>query len=102
MTPEQALEIVSYRRKYCANLYGPDFKVELPIYEACERALRFQIENKGREPVTPEEARRISKVFQNYYCTGVMDIAKEDETIASLFKKIGLIEIDDDRDNLHE
>lgn len=100
MTPEQALEIVSYRRKYCANLYGPDFKVELPIYEACERALRFQIENKGREPVTPEEAWEVSKVFQNHYCMGVEELAREDETIASLFKKIGLI--DDDRDNLHE
>ena len=102
MTPEQALEIVSYRRKYCANLYGPDFKVELPIYEACEKALRFQIENKGREPVTPEEAWEVSKVFQNHYCMGVEERAREDETIASLFKKIGLIEIDDDRDNLHE
>ena len=32
----------------------------------------------------------VSKVFQNYYCMGIDDIAKEDETAKTLFEKIGI------------
>lgn len=42
--------------------------------------------------LTEMEVYLISKVFQNYYCMGICEIAKEDETARSLFEKIGLIE----------
>ena len=42
--------------------------------------------------LTEREVYRISKVFQNYYCMGINEIAEEDETAKSLFEKIGLIE----------
>lgn len=42
--------------------------------------------------LTDREVYLISKVFQNYYCMGIYEIAEEDETAKSLFEKIGLIE----------
>lgn len=42
--------------------------------------------------LTEREVYLISKVFQNYYCMGISEIAEEDETAKSLFEKIGLIE----------
>lgn len=33
----------------------------------------------------------ISKVFQNYYCMGLAEIAEEDEDIKELFKKLRII-----------
>lgn len=42
--------------------------------------------------LTEMEVYLISKVFQNYYCMGIYEIAEEDETARSLFEKIGLIE----------
>jgi hypothetical protein len=42
--------------------------------------------------LTEREVYLISKVFQNYYCIGINEIAEEDETAKSLFEKIGLIE----------
>jgi hypothetical protein len=44
---------------------------------------------------TNREKYNISKVYQNYYCMGIYEIAEEDETAASIFKKIGLIDDDD-------
>ena len=44
------------------------------------------------ELITEREVYLISKVFQNYYCMGIYEIAEEDETAKSLFQKIGLIE----------
>lgn len=41
--------------------------------------------------LTEREVCLISKVFQNYYCMGINEIAEEDETAKSLFEKIGLI-----------
>lgn len=41
---------------------------------------------------TEDEQYLVSKVFQNYYCMGVYEIAEEDETAKSLFIKIGLID----------
>ena len=43
------------------------------------------------ELITEREVYLISKVFQNYYCMGIYEIAEEDETAKSLFEKIGLI-----------
>jgi len=43
------------------------------------------------ELLTEQEKSLISKVFQNYYCMGICEIAEEDETAKSLFKKVGLI-----------
>lgn len=42
--------------------------------------------------LTEMEVYKISDVFQNYYCMGIREIAEEDETCESLFRKIGLIE----------
>lgn len=33
----------------------------------------------------------ISKVFQNYYCAGIEEIAENEELAASIFRKLGLI-----------
>ena len=98
MKAKEALEIVEYRNQYCANLYGKDWAIEKPIYEACEKALRFQVENENKI-LTRVEAYIISKVFQNYFKLGIEEIAEKDETVASLFKKVGLIS-DDDGDNV--
>lgn len=38
------------------------------------------------------ERNKVSKVFQNYYCMGIYEIAEEDETCRTLFEKLGLIE----------
>jgi hypothetical protein len=38
--------------------------------------------------ITESEAYLISKVFQNYYCTGIEDMIKEDKRMESLFTKI--------------
>lgn len=38
--------------------------------------------------VTESEAYLISKVFQNYYCTSIKDLMKEDKRMESLFTKI--------------
>ena len=43
------------------------------------------------DTITEHEKSLISKVFQNYYCMGLSEIAEEDETAKSLFKKVGLI-----------
>ena len=43
------------------------------------------------ELLTEQEKGLISKVFQNYYCMGIYEIAEEDEAAKSLFKKVGLI-----------
>lgn len=43
------------------------------------------------DDLTIYEISLISKVFQNYYCEGILAIAEEDETAKSLFEKIGLI-----------
>lgn len=45
--------------------------------------------------ITEREQYLVSKVFQNYYCMGIDEIAEEDETAKSLFVKIGLIDGDD-------
>lgn len=39
---------------------------------------------------TEQEKYNISKVYQNYYCTGIDEIAEEDEIAKSIFKKINL------------
>ena len=43
------------------------------------------------ELLTESEKFLISKVFQNYYCMGISEIAEEDETAKSLFWKLGII-----------
>ena len=45
--------------------------------------------------LTEKEIYLILKVFQNYYCMGIEEIAEEDDTAKSLFIKIGLIESDE-------
>lgn len=40
--------------------------------------------------LTEQELYLVSKVFQNYYCMGIDEIAKDDETAKTLFKKIGM------------
>ena len=45
-----------------------------------------------RKFFTENERWAVSKVFQNYYCDGLIEIAKDDDVIASLFIKLGLIE----------
>lgn len=47
---------------------------------------------KDKIEFTEDERWLVSKVFQNYYYTGIDEIAEEDETAKSLFEKIGLIE----------
>lgn len=42
--------------------------------------------------LTEREVYLISKIFQNYYCMGIEEIAEEDAIAKSLFIKIGLIE----------
>ncbi len=41
---------------------------------------------------TEGEKYRVSKVFQNYYCMGLYEIAEEDECCKTLFEKLGLID----------
>ena len=41
--------------------------------------------------ITDNERELVSKVFQNYYCMGISEIAEENETANSLFEKIGLL-----------
>ena len=67
------------RRSYCRN------------YE--ERKNMNETERKTE--FTDGEKHLISKVFQNYYCMGLMDIAEEDETAKSLFIKVGLFDPED-------
>lgn len=38
--------------------------------------------------ITKSEAYLISKVFQNYYCTGINELMNEDERMETLFKKL--------------
>ena len=45
--------------------------------------------------LTEKEIYLISKIFQNYYCMGIEEIAEENDTAKSLFIKIGLIESDE-------
>lgn len=45
---------------------------------------------------TEIEIYHISKIYQNYYCMGIDEIAEEDETAKSIFEKIGLIEKDEE------
>lgn len=42
--------------------------------------------------LTKREVYLISKIFQNYYCMGIDEIAEEDDIAKSIFIKIGLIE----------
>lgn len=42
--------------------------------------------------LTEKEIYLISKIFQNYYCMGIEEIAEEDDIAKSIFIKIGLIE----------
>ena len=44
---------------------------------------------------TPSERHAVSKVFQNYYCMGLIEIAGEYEEVKSLFLKIGLLDEED-------
>lgn len=44
---------------------------------------------------TDRERYDISKVYQNYYCMGIDEIAEENEIAKSIFIKIGLIEEND-------
>ncbi len=41
---------------------------------------------------TPDEIYLISKIFQNYYCMSISEIADEDERVKSIFQKINLLE----------
>ena len=41
--------------------------------------------------ITESEAYLISKVFQNYYCTGIDDLMNEDKRMKSLFTKLATI-----------
>jgi predicted DNA-binding protein YlxM (UPF0122 family) len=43
------------------------------------------------DTLTEREKNLISKVFQNYYCMGLSEIAEEDETAKRVFQKVGLI-----------
>ena len=47
----------------------------------------------NKEEFERNEKYLISKVFQNYYCMGIYEIAEEDETAKSIFEKVGLIEV---------
>lgn len=44
---------------------------------------------------TEQERYNISKVYQNYYCMGIYEIAEEDEVAKSIFEKIGVIEYEE-------
>lgn len=60
-------------------------------YSDIYNAVLDELERRLNE-LTDMEIYLISKVFQNYYCMGINEIAEEDETARSLFEKIGLIE----------
>jgi len=45
---------------------------------------------------TENETWNIAKVYQNYYCMGIEEIAEEDPTAKSIFIKVGLLEKDED------
>lgn len=45
--------------------------------------------------ISEDEKYNISKVYQNYYCMGIYEIAEEDETAKSIFEKIGLIKLEE-------
>ena len=54
--------------------------------EAAERIRKLNAIN----IFTEQEKYNISKVYQNYYCTGIDEIAEEDSHAKSIFEKIGL------------
>jgi hypothetical protein len=41
--------------------------------------------------LSENEIYNISKVYQNYYCMGIDEIAEEDSHAKSIFEKIGLL-----------
>lgn len=48
--------------------------------------------NNNFKELTEFEKYNISKVYQNYYCMGIDEIAEEDETAKQVFIKCGIIE----------
>ena len=54
--------------------------------EAAERIRKLNAINM----FTEQEKYNISKVYQNYYCTGIDEITKEDEIAKAIFEKINL------------
>jgi hypothetical protein len=55
--------------------------------EAAERIRKLNAIN----IFTEHEKYNISKVYQNYYCMGIDEIAEEDSHVKSIFEKIGLL-----------
>ena len=44
--------------------------------------------------LTQREIDLILKIFQNYYCEGIKEIAEDDNTAKSLFVKLGILDED--------
>ena len=61
------------------------------IKDACLDILHEIEKSPTIESITEREAWKISDVFQDHYCMGIGEIAEEDETCASLFRKVGLL-----------
>ena len=45
---------------------------------------------KAADMLTEQEKYNISKVYQNYYCMGINEIAEEDEIAKSIFEKLNI------------
>ena len=91
MSLKDALETCEHRIQYCANLYGANFKTELPFLMACEEALKADSEN-IKNCLTEDEIDFIEGVFENYYQEDIYAIARESEVAESIFEKMGIIE----------
>jgi hypothetical protein len=87
---KEIIEIVEYRNKYCANLYGPEWVTEQPIYSTCLEALRFMEKNKPLE-LNKTDKQLIKTTFEKYYNTTLDEIADHSESAKKLFEKLGFI-----------
>ena len=90
---KDVIEIVEYRSKYCANLYGPDWTTEQPIYDTCLEALRYMDKKKPSE-LTKTEKTIIKTTFEKYYNTTLEEIAGHSESERRLFAKLGFLNAD--------
>lgn len=73
-----------------SHAHGVLNKIKLHLKKHSEEEMEKKI-----NMLTEREVYLISKIFQNYYCMGIEEIAEEDDIAKSLFIKIGLIEEDE-------
>lgn len=98
---KEVLLTVNYRLKYCANIYGSNWRREESLLKACKEALEYVLGADERE-LNDREKLDISNVYQDPYCMRLVEIAKDDETAKSIFLKLGLLTQEDLEDESNE